>query len=283
MIRLMQTASALTLAVALAAAPVIATAQQATETDAEKAVEGAAQETNEAAGEATETTGQAAEQTGEAVEGAAEATGNAAENAAEATGEAAQDAAQATQEAGQEAGQAVEQTVEGTGQPTGETVVTPTTEAEVPVEEVEGTIVMQDEDTILANDLIGATVYNAADETVGEINDAIISLDGTVDGVVIGVGGFLGIGEKSVAIELQHISVQMDEDDDPRLIIDTTRESLEAAPEFVTVEDQRDEAAATTGAMAPAGTAPTTGMAPAGTTPAAEGTTTEGTTATPTQ
>ncbi len=88
---------------------------------------------------------------------------------------------------------------------------------------------------------MGARVFNAADETVGDINDAIISLDGTVEGVVLGVGGFLGIGEKRVAIEMQQLSVQMDEDGDPRLIIDTTREALEEAPEFVTADEQRRE------------------------------------------
>jgi hypothetical protein len=55
---------------------------------------------------------------------------------------------------------------------------------------------------------------------------------------VIGVGGFLGIGEKRVAVEMAQISVQTDETGNPRLLLDATRESLEAAPEFVTMADQ---------------------------------------------
>ena len=98
---------------------------------------------------------------------------------------------------------------------------------------------MQDANSILASDLIGSTVYNAADEAVGDIDDAIVSLEGNVEGVVIGVGGFLGIGKKKVAVELQQISLQTDEGGDPRLILDTTRESLQAAPEFVTAAEQR--------------------------------------------
>jgi hypothetical protein len=56
--------------------------------------------------------------------------------------------------------------------------------------------VLQDKDSILGSSLIGSTVYTPANETVGDINDLIIGLDGKVQGVVIGVGGFLGLGEK---------------------------------------------------------------------------------------
>jgi hypothetical protein len=103
---------------------------------------------------------------------------------------------------------------------------------------VEGTIRMQSQNTVLASDLMGATLYNAAEESVGSIDDVIVSTDGTVEGVVIGVGGFLGIGQKKVAVEMSQISVEADAIGNPRLLLDATRESLEAAPEFVTVADQ---------------------------------------------
>jgi hypothetical protein len=89
---------------------------------------------------------------------------------------------------------------------------------------------------------MGATLYNSADESVGSIDDVIVSTDGTVEGVVIGVGGFLGIGQKKVAVEMSQISVQADAIGNPRLLLDATRESLEAAPEFVTVADQASSA-----------------------------------------
>ena len=144
---------------------------------------------------------------------------------------------------------------------------------------VQGTIRMQDENTILASDLLGADIYNAAGEKVGEVDDAIVSLDGNVEGVVIGVGGFLGIGQKNVAVEMAQISVQMDENNDPQLVLDTTRDALKAAPEFQTAEDQRSGAQSTAAGTAPAtGMAPAGGTAPAGMPPAggAAGTTTEG-------
>jgi sporulation protein YlmC with PRC-barrel domain len=115
-------------------------------------------------------------------------------------------------------------------------------EGEGTAEPVEGTIQMQSQNTVLASDLMGATLYNSADESVGSIDDVIVSTDGTVEGVVIGVGGFLGIGQKKVAVEMSQISVQADAIGNPRLLLDATRESLEAAPEFVTVADQASSA-----------------------------------------
>lgn len=51
-----------------------------------------------------------------------------------------------------------------------------------------------------ASQLVGVKIYNAKDENVGNVNDVLVDKKGTVVGVVIGVGGFLGIGEKNVAL-----------------------------------------------------------------------------------
>lgn len=115
-----------------------------------------------------------------------------------------------------------------------------TVEAEAP-KSVEGQIILQSEDTILANDLIGSSVYSPDGETVGDINDLIVNLNGDVEGVVIGVGGFLGIGEKNVAVEMAAISLLTPEDGEVRLILDATKEDLEAAEEFKTAAAQRAE------------------------------------------
>ncbi len=56
---------------------------------------------------------------------------------------------------------------------------------------------------VLASSFIGRTVYesDANDaQSVGKLNDIIISQDGAVVAAVIGVGGFLGVGEKDVAV-----------------------------------------------------------------------------------
>ncbi len=51
-----------------------------------------------------------------------------------------------------------------------------------------------------ASNLIGATINTNANEEVGEVRDLIIGENGQVLGVVVGVGGFLGMGERDVAI-----------------------------------------------------------------------------------
>jgi len=47
---------------------------------------------------------------------------------------------------------------------------------------------------------VGVNIYNSNDESIGEVNELLIDKDGTIKAVVIGVGGFLGIGQKNVAL-----------------------------------------------------------------------------------
>jgi sporulation protein YlmC with PRC-barrel domain len=119
------------------------------------------------------------------------------------------------------------------------------TETQAEVKEskpVEGQIVMQDDDSILASSMIGTSVYAPNEETIGDINDIIVNTDGTVQGVVIGVGGFLGIGEKDVAIEMKNLTLTPQADGGaPRLVLNATKEDLEAAPEFKSAADQAAE------------------------------------------
>jgi len=61
---------------------------------------------------------------------------------------------------------------------------------------------------IMASDLRGTTVYGANEEKIGEIDDIVLQRDGEVAAVVVGVGGFLGIGEKKVAIPFEALDVQ---------------------------------------------------------------------------
>ena len=53
--------------------------------------------------------------------------------------------------------------------------------------------------------LTGLAVYNNNDERVGEINDLIVGKDGKLESVVLGVGGFLGIGEHDVAVPFSRV------------------------------------------------------------------------------
>ena len=110
-------------------------------------------------------------------------------------------------------------------------------EAEV-VQPVEGQIFEQSTDQVLGSTLLDATVVSPEGETIGDVTDMVVSADGQVTGVVIGVGGFLGIGEREVAVEYGTIEVrQLEGTDDLTFVLNATREELEAAPEFRTQAD----------------------------------------------
>jgi len=89
----------------------------------------------------------------------------------------------------------------------------------------------------LASNWIGKSLYNAGDENLGDINDILLDKDGSVRAVIVGVGGFLGIGEKDVAVNFASIEPRTDEDGDVTLYLNATQEQLEAAPEFQTLAE----------------------------------------------
>ena len=99
-----------------------------------------------------------------------------------------------------------------------------------------------------ATELIGEPIYNAAAEELGNIDDIVLNEDGEVIAVLVGIGGFLGIGERSVAISWSSLEQERTAEDDVRLILDVNREALENAPESVLLEDQPAEPAAGGGA-----------------------------------
>ena len=56
-----------------------------------------------------------------------------------------------------------------------------------------------------ASKLIGVNVYNSANEKIGDINELILDSSGKVANVIIGVGGFLGMGEHDVAVSMDKL------------------------------------------------------------------------------
>jgi sporulation protein YlmC with PRC-barrel domain len=56
-----------------------------------------------------------------------------------------------------------------------------------------------------ASKLIGVNVYNAQNEKLGEISELIVDSSGRLAGAVIGVGGFLGMGEHDVLVPLERL------------------------------------------------------------------------------
>ena len=106
-----------------------------------------------------------------------------------------------------------------------------------------------------ASKLIGQTVYasstdvdankKVADDAnkdwdnIGEINEIVLGRDGAVKAVVMGVGGFLGMGEKNVAVSLKDIGFVKNGDSpsDYFLVVNSSKDALNAAPEYKTADD----------------------------------------------
>ncbi len=85
--------------------------------------------------------------------------------------------------------------------------------------------------SMLVTRIIGSSVF-AGDENVGDVNDLIFDDKGTIQAAIIGVGGFLGMGEKDVAVPLSQINAMRDETNAIKLTITASREELEKAPAF---------------------------------------------------
>jgi hypothetical protein len=130
--------------------------------------------------------------------------------------------------------------------PAGEQTTPPTEQkpaAAAPAAPVTGQIVTQDANTIMSKDLIGQTVFGPDKAKIGTISDLILSKDGkTVQGFVIGVGGFLGIGEKSVALQMDRLHAQTKpEGGGSQLVMDVKKEELANTPAFKSKRDQDAE------------------------------------------
>ena len=78
-----------------------------------------------------------------------------------------------------------------------------------------------------ASKLIGTTVQNDANESIGKINEVILGKDGKVAAVVVGVGGFLGMGEREVALNYDALRLTQDSNGKFRVVFNATKELVE--------------------------------------------------------
>lgn len=74
-------------------------------------------------------------------------------------------------------------------------------------------------------------VYDPSNAKIGEIMDVLVAKEGHVQAAIVGVGGFLGAGEKDVAVSFNSIKKTM-KDDKVYLTLDTTKDALKKAPGF---------------------------------------------------
>jgi sporulation protein YlmC with PRC-barrel domain len=84
------------------------------------------------------------------------------------------------------------------------------------------------DDQIRASKLIGASVYDPNDQKIGAVDELVLNPDGKVADVVIGVGGFLGAGEKRVAVPMADLKRGKND----HFVLAATKDSLKQMANF---------------------------------------------------
>lgn len=90
---------------------------------------------------------------------------------------------------------------------------------------------MQSTDEYRTSKLVGSKVYNNANENIGSIEDIVLKADGSMDEVVLSVGGFLGVGNKYVAVPFSALKLGRD-GSSLKIMTDGSKESLKALPDY---------------------------------------------------
>lgn len=94
---------------------------------------------------------------------------------------------------------------------------------------------------VLVTRLLGETVFSSNDDTaeeVGTITDMVVTSGLGISAVVISVGGFLGVGDKDVAVDFAQLEWAQREDGSRRWVLATTAEALAAAPPFAWADSE---------------------------------------------
>jgi sporulation protein YlmC with PRC-barrel domain len=94
----------------------------------------------------------------------------------------------------------------------------------------------ENDDMLRASKFIGETVRNGKGEKIGSVDDLILNRGDKVLYAVLSVGGFLGIGDRLVAVPFEELKFGT-KDVDGVVIYDTTKEQLEAQPAFTYASD----------------------------------------------
>jgi sporulation protein YlmC with PRC-barrel domain len=89
----------------------------------------------------------------------------------------------------------------------------------------------QSADEYRTSKLVGSKVYNQANDNIGSVEDIILKPDGSLDSVILSVGGFLGIGNKYVSVPFQSLKVTRD-NGSVKVVTDGTKDSLKALPDY---------------------------------------------------
>src|SRR4051812_32235056 len=75
-------------------------------------------------------------------------------------------------------------------------------------------------------------VYDPSDNKIGEIVDVLVDREGKITALIVGVGGFLGMGEKDVAVPFDAVQVTNKNNNKWYLVMNSTKDALKAAKGF---------------------------------------------------
>jgi sporulation protein YlmC with PRC-barrel domain len=86
--------------------------------------------------------------------------------------------------------------------------------------------------------LIGASVYGPDNQSIGEVSDLVVDGSGKVKAAVVGVGGFLGVGQKDVAIPFEALNVSRKPNSGSidKITVSYSKDELKNAPKFAYYE-----------------------------------------------
>jgi sporulation protein YlmC with PRC-barrel domain len=82
------------------------------------------------------------------------------------------------------------------------------------------------------SDYYNQSVYDEKDNKIGDVSDLLVENGGKVNTAMLGVGGFLGVGEKNVAVPFESLKV-VEKDGKRYIVLHTTKEALQSAPGYV--------------------------------------------------
>jgi sporulation protein YlmC with PRC-barrel domain len=75
-------------------------------------------------------------------------------------------------------------------------------------------------------------IYDPSDNKIGEIMDVLVDRDGKVSALIVGVGGFLGMGEKDVAVPFDAVKATTKDNNKYYLVMNSTKDALKSAKGF---------------------------------------------------
>ena len=82
---------------------------------------------------------------------------------------------------------------------------------------------------------VGQPIVNASGEKIGDVSDMLFDRGGKITTVVVGVGGFLGLGAKQVALPFETVTYS-EQNGERQIMVPLTKEALQAAPDYTLTE-----------------------------------------------